>query len=107
MTTTTHAATIAATSPGGLQTTIKINSPTAVNDWLANINNNLVQTAGMLQFNLQGTDSDGTLVFIPHYSRYKDRYGIYWIMSGASGGSTSTTVSCPAVSAGGTGGASG
>ncbi len=107
MTTTTHAATIAATSPGGLQDTIKVNSPTAVNDWLANINSNLVQTAGQLTFNLKGTDSDGKLVFIPHYSRYKDRYGIYWIMSGASGGSTSTTVTCPAVDAGGAGGASG
>src|SRR5665811_1020764 len=74
------AATIAATSPGGLQDTIKVNSPTAVNDWLANINSNLVQTAGQLTFNLKGTDSDGKLVFIPHYSRYKDRYGIYWIM---------------------------
>jgi MYXO-CTERM domain-containing protein len=107
MTTTTHAATIAATSPGGLQDTIKVNSPTAVNDWLANINSNLVQTAGQLTFTPKGTDSDSKLVFIPHYSRYKDRYGIYWIMSGASGGSTSTTVSCPAVDANGTGGAGG
>jgi len=107
MITTTHAATIAATSPGGLQDTIKVNSPTAVNDWLSNINSNLVQTAGQLTFNLKGTDSDGKLVFIPHYSRYKDRYGIYWIMSGASGGSTSTTVSCPTVDAGGTGGSGG
>lgn len=105
MTTTTHAATIAATSPGGLQDTIKVNSPTTINDWLANINANLVQTAGKLEFNLKNTDSDGKLVFIPHYSRYKDRYGIYWIMSGAAGGSTTGTVVCPMVDAGGAGGA--
>ncbi len=95
MTTVTHAATIAATSPGGLQDTIKVNSGTTLNDWLANINTNLVQTPGKLEFNLKGTDSDGKLVFIPHYSRYKDRYGIYWIMSGASGGTASANVVCP------------
>jgi uncharacterized protein len=105
MTTVTHAATIAATSPGGLQDTIKINSGTTVNDWLANINSNLVQSAGMLQFNLKNTDSDGKLVFIPHYSRYKDRYGIYWILSGASGGTATANVVCPTLDGGGAGGA--
>jgi MYXO-CTERM domain-containing protein len=107
MTTTTHAATIAATSPGGLQDTIKINSGIAINDWLAGINSNLVQAPGTLQFNLKNTDSDGKLVFIPHYSRYKDRYGIYWILSGGSGGTASTTVVCPTLDTGGAGGAGG
>jgi DUF1680 family protein len=107
MTTTAHAATIAATSPGGLQDTIKINSGTTLNDWIANIQNNLVQTAGKLEFNLKNTDSDGKLVFIPHYSRYQDRYGIYWILSGTAGGTATTNVVCPTVGTSGTGGSSG
>ncbi len=107
MKTETHAMTIAATSPGGLQDTIKINSGTAINDWLSNIQNNLVQTAGKLEFTPKGTDSDSKLVFIPHYSRYLDRYGIYWKLSGTAGGTASTTVTCPSVGTGGTGGAGG
>jgi MYXO-CTERM domain-containing protein len=107
MTTTGHAMTIAATSPGGLQDTITINSGTAINTWLSNIQNNLVQTAGKLEFTPKGTDSDSKLVFIPHYSRYKDRYGIYWKLAGTAGGTATTTVTCPTVSTGGTGGAGG
>jgi MYXO-CTERM domain-containing protein len=106
MTTTGHAMTIAATSPGGLQDTIKINTGT-INDWLSGIQTNLVQTAGKLEFNLKGTDSDGKLVFIPHYSRYKDRYGIYWKLSGTAGGTATTAVTCPTVSTGGSGGTGG
>ena len=107
MTTTGHAMTIAATSPGGLQDTITINSGTAINTWISNIQNNLVQTAGKLEFTTKGTDSDSKLVFIPHYSRYKDRYGIYWKLAGTAGGTATTTVTCPTVSTGGTGGAGG
>jgi DUF1680 family protein len=107
MKTTTHAMTIAATSPGGLQDTITINSGTKIEDWLSNIQNNLVQTAGKLEFATKGTDSDSKLVFIPHYSRYKDRYGIYWKLAGTAGGTSSTAVTCPAVTAGGSGGAGG
>jgi hypothetical protein len=107
MTTTGHAMTIAATSPGGLQDTITINSGTKIEDWVSNIQNNLVQTAGKLEFTPKGTDSDSKLVFIPHYSRYKDRYGIYWKLSGTAGGTATTTVTCPTVGTGGTGGSSG
>jgi hypothetical protein len=107
MTTTGHSMTIAATSPGGLQDTITINSGTKIEDWLSNIQNNLVQTAGKLEFTPKGTDSDSKLVFIPHYSRYKDRYGIYWKLAGTAGGTTTTAVTCPNVSAGGSGGAGG
>ncbi len=107
MKTVTHAMTIAATSPGGLQDTITINSGTKIEDWLSNIQNNLVQTAGKLQFAPKGTDSDSKLVFIPHYSRYLDRYGIYWKLAGTAGGSASTAVTCPTVTAGGDGGAGG
>jgi DUF1680 family protein len=107
MTTTGHAMTIAATSPGGLQDTITINSGTKIEDWLSNIQNNLVQTAGKLEFTPKGTDSDSKLVFIPHYSRYKDRYGIYWKLAGTAGGTTTTTVTCPTVATGGSGGVGG
>ena len=96
---------LAATKPNGLQDTIKVSSG-AINDWLANIQSNLVQTAGKLEFTPKGTDSDSKLVFIPHYSRYKDRYGIYWLLSGAAGGTTATNLVCPTVTAGG-GGAGG
>jgi MYXO-CTERM domain-containing protein len=96
-----------ATKPTGLQETIAINSGTTINDWLANIQTNLVQTAGKLEFNLKNTDSDGKLVFIPHYSRYTDRYGIYWKLSGTAGGTATTNVVCPTVGTGGTGGSNG
>jgi MYXO-CTERM domain-containing protein len=107
MTTTGHAMTIAATSPGGLQDTIAINSGTKIEDWISNIQNNLVQTPGKLEFTPKGTDSDSKLVFIPHYSRYLDRYGIYWKLAGTVGGTTTTAVTCPTVTAGGSGGAGG
>jgi hypothetical protein len=108
MTTSSHGVQVLiANKPSGLQDTIKINSGTAINDWIANINANLVQTAGKLEFNLKNTDSDGKLVFIPHYSRYQDRYGIYWLLSGTAGGTATTTVVCPTVGTGGTGGAGG
>jgi MYXO-CTERM domain-containing protein len=106
MTTTGHAWTIAATSPGGLQDTIKIPSGT-INDWLSNIQKNLVQTPGKLEFKLKNTDSDDKLAFIPHYSRYQDRYGIYWKFSGGAGGTAATTVTCPVVTTGGSGGSGG
>jgi hypothetical protein len=112
MTTTPHAMTIAATSPGGLQDTIKISSGT-VNDWLSNIQQNLVQTPGKLEFKPKNTDSDDKLVFLPHYTRYQDRYGIYWKLSGGAGGTATTMVTCPMVtpgdpgSSGGAGGGAG
>ena len=97
---------LAATKPSGLQDTINVSGGT-LNDWLANIQSNLVQTPGKLEFSLKNTDSDSKLVFVPHYSRYKDRYGIYWLMSGTSGGSTTPNLVCPTVTAGGPGGAGG
>jgi DUF1680 family protein len=107
MTTASHGVQVLkATKPSGLQDTIKISSGT-VNAWLADIQNNLVQTPGKLEFNLKNTDSDGKLVFIPHYSRYKDRYGIYWLLSGGSGGTAATNLVCPKVTAGEPSGAGG
>jgi len=90
MTTTGHAMTIAATMPAGIQDTITINSGTAINTWIGNIKTNLVQTAGKLEFSLKNTDSDSKLTFIPHYSRYQDRYGIYFKLAGTAGGTVPT-----------------
>jgi uncharacterized protein len=95
-----------ATKPSGIQEGFAINSDTTINDWLSNIQKNLVQTPGKLEFNLKNTDADGKLVFIPHFSRYKDRYGIYWKLTGGSGGTATTTVTCP-TGTGGTGGSGG
>jgi MYXO-CTERM domain-containing protein len=94
MTTTGHGWTIAATKPSGLQDTIAVNSGTTLNGWIANIKTNLVQTPGKLEFNLKNTDSDGKLTFIPHYSRYQDRYGIYFKLSGTAG-SAVPAPACP------------
>jgi uncharacterized protein len=98
MTTTGHAWTIAATMPTGIQDTITINSGTAINTWIGNIKTNLVQTAGKLEFALKNTDSDSKLTFIPHYSRYEDRYGIYFKLAGTAGGTV------PSSTCSGTGG---
>jgi len=107
MTTEAHGVQVlAATKPSGLQDTIKLNGGT-INDWIANIQSNLVQTPGKLEFKLKNTDSDDTLVFIPHYSRYKDRYGIYFLLSGTAGGTTPANLVCPTVTAGGTDGTGG
>ncbi len=104
MTTSSHGVQVLkANKPAGLQDTIKINSGT-INDWLADLQSNLVKAPGKLEFSLKNTDSDAKLVFVPHYSRYKDRYGIYWILSGTAGGSATPKVVCPAVEVGGTGG---
>jgi MYXO-CTERM domain-containing protein len=110
MTTASHGVQVLkATKPSGLQETIAVNSGTTINQWLADINKNLVQTPGKLEFNLKNTDSDGKLVFIPHYSRYKDRYGIYFKLSGTQGSAATTNIVCPPITGGsdGTGGTGG
>jgi hypothetical protein len=105
MTTTSHGVQVLkATMPSGIQDTITINSGTAINTWIGNIKTNLVQTAGKLEFTLKNTDSDSKLSFVPHFSRYLDRYGIYFKLAGTAGGSVPDAGVCPA---GGTGGAPG
>ena len=49
-------------------------------EWLENLNENMVKTDGKFEFTLQNTDQ--ALVFTPHYRRYDERYGIYWYVSG-------------------------
>lgn len=101
MTTAGHAWTLVATKPPGLQETITINGNTTINSWLGNLRDNLVQAAGKLEFALKNTDSDAKLAFVPHFSRYKDRYGIYWKLAGTTGAAVSPPA-CPA--SGGTSG---
>jgi uncharacterized protein len=103
-----HGYTIAATLPAGvmLQDTITINSGTTINDWIANIKNNLVQTAGKLEFTLKNTDSDSKLTFTPQYQRYQDRYGIYFKLAGTAGASVPDASPCP-IGGGGSTGSSG
>ncbi len=104
----------AAPPPTPVDDTIGITSGT-IEDWIANINDNLVQTSAALEFTLQNTDADGSLTFTPHYQRYQDRYGIYFYLEGTQGtpqgtGGTSgeTWTNCEgtggAAGAGGTGG---
>jgi uncharacterized protein len=110
MTTSSHGVSVLiANAATGTQDTITINSGTAINTWIGNIKTNLVQTAGKLEFTLKNTDSDSKLTFVPHYSRYQDRYGIYFKLAGTAGGTVPTTT-CTGTggttSVSGTGGAS-
>ncbi|GLB26830.1 hypothetical protein LXJ15735_30710 [Lacrimispora xylanolytica] len=77
-----HMASAKATIPEGV--VIKdyiLIKDTSVDAWLSNLKNNLVQKAGKVEFTLRNTDEDNRLKFIPHYKRYTDRYGIYFILS--------------------------
>lgn len=61
-------------------TTINI-SDKSVEDWKADVKNNLVRIEdsedGKVQFKLRGTDEDDNLVYTPYYMCYLERYGIY------------------------------
>ncbi|WP_437619845.1 beta-L-arabinofuranosidase domain-containing protein [Sorangium sp. So ce1151] len=76
-----------ATIPPGvtIKDTIGIKNGITINEWIADIKNNLVQTPGTAEFTLRNTDSDSTLKFTPHYQRYEDRYGIYFRLTGTAG----------------------
>lgn len=91
-----HALTEAATLAPGVTVndTISINSATTINNWIANINSNLVQTQGKLEFTLKNTNRDTDLKFTPHYQRYADRYGIYFRLTGTAGGAIPTPGVC-------------
>ncbi len=47
-----------------------------IDEWLSNIEDNLVRDGETLQFTLKGTNQK--LAFSPHYRQYKNRYGIYF-----------------------------
>ncbi len=52
-----------------------------IENWLNNINENLVRQEGTLNFTLKGVDRE--LTFSPHYMQYKNRYGIYFKLADA------------------------
>jgi uncharacterized protein len=94
-----------ATLPAGvtIKDFISINSSTTIEEWIADINNNLVQTAGTLEFTPRNTDEDNNLKFTPHYQRYTDRYGIYFRLQGTPGAAPAP-VNCPPRPVAGSGG---
>lgn len=46
--------------------------------WLEEISQNLVKKKGAVSFSLKGTNWDDSLEFVPYFSQYKERFGIYW-----------------------------
>ena len=52
-----------------------------IEDWLKNINENLVRQEESLSFTLRGTDRE--LTFSPHYKQHENRYGIYFKLADA------------------------
>ena len=61
--------------PGGSDM-VNILNGASVKEFMDNINESLVKAEGKLEFSLLNTDS--SLIFVPHFSQYKERYGIYW-----------------------------
>lgn len=50
-----------------------------VEEWINNIEKNVVKIDGKVEFHLSGTDRDD-IIFSTHYKQHKERYGIYWNM---------------------------
>ena len=49
-----------------------------VEEWLSKITDHLVKKVDSIEFVLNNTDEDESLIFKPHYKQYKERYGIYF-----------------------------
>ncbi|MCL2404299.1 MAG: glycoside hydrolase family 127 protein [Defluviitaleaceae bacterium] len=62
-----------------------VNNGQTATQWKENLANNLVRIActddTALQFELKGTELDETLIFTPHYKQYKNRYGLYFMLT--------------------------
>ncbi len=86
MVSTSHLASAKATVPAGvtIKDSIAVDGSTTIEDFVADIEKNLVQTQGELEFALRNTDGDA-LKFTPQYLRYEDRYGIYFRLTGEQG----------------------
>ena len=56
--------------------TINILNGSTVEEFIKNINDNLVKTDGKVEFTL--TNTDANLTFVTHYTQHTERYGIYW-----------------------------
>lgn len=57
--------------------TIGITNAATVDEFIANINENLVRQDGTMNFTLKGTNVD--YVFTTHYNQDEENYGIYWM----------------------------
>lgn len=55
---------------------VNILNGSTVEEFMENINENLVKTEGKVEFSLINTDAN--LTFVTHYSQHTERYGIYW-----------------------------
>jgi len=56
--------------------TIGIRTADTVEEYMENINENLVKENGAMNFTLAGTNFD--YVFTTHFNQYRESYGIYW-----------------------------
>ena len=74
-----------ASDANGATSSITINDGT-IAEWKKNISSNMMRIEdsedGRVQFKLQGTNRDETLVYSPHYMRYAERYGLYIPLTG-------------------------
>ena len=52
-----------------------------IENWLENIESNLVKTPGKVEFTLRNTDEDDNLKFTPYYLEHEQRYGIYFSLA--------------------------
>ena len=52
----------------------------SVDEWINDIKNNMIKSDEKVEFTLKNTDEDENLKFTPHYLRYTDRYGIYFVL---------------------------
>ncbi len=100
-----HLASERATLPAGItdKDTIVIDGCTTIEEWLANLRENLVQTPGQLEFTLRHTDEDGHLRFTPQYLRDQDRYGVFFRLQGRQGTRVETGGAADASATGGAG----
>ena len=76
-TTTSHGvAVIVPASKAVSNDTIGITNAATVDEFISNINENLVKQDGEMNFKLKGTNVDYT--FTTHYNQDEENYGIYW-----------------------------
>jgi len=47
--------------------------------FLGDLEGHLIRKPGSLEFSLQGVESPN-LTFVPYFSEYRQRYGIYWYL---------------------------
>ena len=61
----------------------------SVADYMKQIDKHLVRRGEELRFDMKGTDA--TLTYVPHYTQYKERYGIYFNFADSTASESKTT----------------